>query len=47
MNNAHKAINFTIEKGDNDELASLDVNVKRIESRILTSVYGKKKFTGC
>ena len=47
MDNAHEAINFTIEIGNNDELAFLDVQVKRKENRFLTSVYRKKTFTGC
>ena len=47
LNNAHGSINFTIEKENNDELAFLDVQVKRKENRFLTSVYRKKTFTGC
>ena len=47
LNNAHEAINFTKEKENNDELAFLDVQVKRKENIILTSVYRKKTFTGC
>ena len=47
LNNAHEAINFTIEKEKNDELAFLDVLVKRKENRFLTSVYIKKTFTVC
>ena len=47
MNNAHEAINFTIEKEKNDELAFLDVLVKRKENRFLTTVFRKKTFTGC
>ena len=47
LNNAHEAINFTIEKEKNDELAFLDVLVKRKENRFLTTVYRKKTFTGC
>ena len=45
MNNAHEAINFTIEKGNIDELALLDVQVKG--NKLLTLVYRKKTFTGC
>ena len=47
LNNAHEAINFTIEKEKNEELAFLDVLVKRKENRFLTSVYIKKTFTVC
>ena len=47
LNNAHEAINFTIEKEKNDELAFLDVLIKRKENRFLTTVYRKKTFTGC
>ena len=47
LNNAHKAIYFTIEKEKNDELAFLDVLIKRKENRFLTTVYRKKTFTGC
>ena len=47
MNNAHEAINFTIEKGNNDELAFLDVQVKGNKNIFLTLVYRKKTFTGC
>ena len=39
LNNAHDSINFTIEKENNDELAFLDVQIKRKENRFLTSVY--------
>ena len=46
MNNAHEAINFTIEKEKKDKLAFLDVKVKRKENIFLTSVYRKKTFTG-
>ena len=41
MNNAHEAINFTIFKGNNNELAFIDVQVKRKENRFLTLVYRK------
>ena len=47
MNNAHEAINFTIEKGNNDELVFLDLQVKGNKNRCLTLVYRKKNFTGC
>ena len=46
LNNADEAINFTIEKEKNEELAFLDVLVKRKENRFLTTVYRKKTFTG-
>ena len=45
LNNAHEAINFTIEKEKNEELAFLDVLVKRKENRFLTTVFRKKTFT--
>ena len=47
FNNAHNSISFTIEKEVNNELAFLDVLVKRDNNRFLTSVYRKKTFTGC
>ena len=46
MNNAHQATNFTIEKGNNDELAFLYEQVKGNKKRFLTLVYNKKIFTG-
>ena len=47
MNNAHEAINFIIEKGSNDKLAFLDVQVEGNKNIFLTLVYRKKTFTGC
>ena len=44
---AHEAINFTIKKGNIDELAFLDVQVRRNKNRFLTLMYIKKTFTGC
>ena len=38
-------IKFTIEKENNDELAFLDVQIKRKENWFLTSVYRKKQNT--
>ena len=47
LNNAHNSISFKMEKENNNELAFLDVQIKRDESGFLTSVYRKKHFTGC
>ena len=47
MNNAHEAIIFTIEKGNIDKLAFVDVQVKGNKDIFLTLVYRKKTFTGC
>ena len=47
MNNSNEAINFTIEKGNIDELAFLDVQVRGNINIFLTLVYRKKTFTGC
>ena len=47
LNSAHDSINFTIEQENNDELASLDVQVKGNKNRFLTLVYRKKSFQGC
>ena len=46
MNNANEAIYFTIEKGNIDELAFLDVQVRGNKKSFLTLVYRKKTFTG-
>ena len=43
LNSAHKSINFTIEKENNDELALFDVQIKR-KKKLLQR---KKTFTGC
>ena len=42
LDNAHKAINFTIEKEKNNELAFLDVLVKWKENRFLTTMTERK-----
>ena len=47
MKNAYEAINFTIKKGNNDELTFLDIQVKGNKNRFLTLVYRKINFTGC
>ena len=41
---AHSSITFTVEKENNDELAFLDVLVKRQKNQFLTSVYKKQTF---
>ena len=46
LNKTHSSITFTSEKENNDELAFLDVLVKRHKNQFLTSVYRKKTFTG-
>ena len=46
LNNAHSSIKFTMEKENNNELAYLDVIIKRKNNRFLTSVFRKKTFTG-
>ena len=46
LNGVHKKIKFTVEKETNDELAFLDILVKRQDNRFLTSVFRKKTFTG-
>ena len=46
FNKTHSSITFTIEKENNDELAFLDVLVKRQKNQFLTSVYRKQTFTG-
>ena len=47
LENAHEAINFTIEKENIDELAFLDVQVRGNKNIFLTLVYRNKTFTGC
>ena len=44
MNDAHEAINFTIEKENNDELAFLDVQVKRNKNRFFNFGVQKENF---
>ena len=46
LNKTHSSIIFTPEKENNDELAFLEVLVKRRKNQFLTSVYRKKTFTG-
>ena len=44
LNKTHSSIKFTSEKKNNDELAFLDVLVKRHKNQFLTSVYIKENF---
>ena len=46
LNKTHSSIKFTSEKENKDELAFLDVLVKRHKNQFLTTVYRKKTFTG-
>ena len=46
FNKTHLSITFTVEKENNNELAFLDVLVKRQKNQLLTSVYKKQIFTG-
>ena len=46
FNKTNSSITFTSEKEKNDELAFLDVLVRRHKNHFLTSVYRKKTFTG-
>ena len=46
FNKTHSSITFTLEKENNDELAFLDLLVKRQNNQFLTSVYRKQTFTG-
>ena len=46
LNQAHNVIQFTVEKEIDNELAFLNILVKRHKNRFLTCVFRKKTFTG-
>ena len=46
LNEVHNAIKFTVEKIMNNEIAFLEVLIKRQNNRFLTSCFRKKTFTG-